>query len=354
MKAAVYHEARHVRVEDVPDPSIVEPTDVIVKTRTTSICGSDLYLYLGEADALVAKGRTTIGHEIVGEVVEVGDNVARFRVGDRITVPYSVSCGTCFSCRVGQTAHCETSGKAIYGFGVAFGDLGGTQAEYVRVPLADGHAEHVPEGITDEQGLFLSCNLPAAVKAVEEAGIAPPQTVAVLGCGPTGLLALHLVLLRGPAKVLAFDKVDHRLQAAKELGAETYNVDQVDPVQAAQEATGGRGVDAVVEFVGRGPAFAAAAAMTRPGGVISGGGVFLEQDFPTSLFDLYFKNLRIHLNGFANAKTRMWEAAQLILAGTIEPSRLLSHRFKLSEAADAFRTFEAKADGVFKVLVTPD
>ena len=353
MKAAVYHGARDVRVEDVPDPAIVETTDMIVRMRSTSICGSDLYLYLGEADALVSKGETTIGHEIVAEVLEVGKDVVRFKIGQRVTFPYSVSCGTCFACRVGQTAHCATSGKAIFGFGVAFGNLGGTQAEYVRVPLADSHAELVPDGITDEQGLFLSCNLPAAVKVVEEAQITAADTVALLGCGPTGLLALHLALQRGPAKVLAFDRVAHRLAMAKQLGADTYDIDAVDPVQVALDATDGRGVDSVIEFVGRGPAFTAAVSMVRPGGIISGGGVFLERDHPVSLFDLYFKNVRVHLNGFANAKTRMWEAARLIAAGRIDPSLLLSHRYTLEQTPEAYRTFEAKQDGVFKTLITP-
>lgn len=352
MKAAVYHGAGDVRVQEVADATIVDPTDLVVKMRTTSICGSDLYLYRGEADALVSKGETTLGHEIVGEVVEVGPRVARFRVGDRITFPYSVSCGTCFLCRVGQTAHCETSGKAIFGYGVAFGNLGGTQAELVRVPLADSHAEVVPEGISDQQGLFLSCNLPAALKAVEEADFGPTDTVAVLGCGPTGLLALQLVLQRGPARVLAFDVVAHRLSLAKDWGAEAHDVQTTDPVEVVRDATHGRGADAVVEFVGRGPAFATAVAMARPGGVISGGGVYLESGFPVSLFDLYFKNLRVHLNGFANAKTRMWEAGQLILEGKVDPSRLLSHQFTLAEVPEAYRIFEARTDGVLKVLVT--
>lgn len=353
MKAAVYHGAGDIRIEEVPDPKLEEPTDLIVCTRTASMCGSDLYLYQGEADDLVRKGATTLGHEICGEVVEVGDAVARFRVGDRVTFPYSVSCGTCFFCRVGQTAHCQTTGKAIYGYGVAFGDLGGSQAEAVRVPLADRHLEHVPDDVSDEAAIFLSCNLPAAVIAVDAASIRPTDTVAIVGCGPTGLLALQLALLRSPRRVLAFDRVQHRLEMAASLGADVVNVDAADPVAAAMDATEGRGVDAAVEFVGRGAGFDLAVAICRPGGVLAGGGVYLERDHPVSLFDLYFKNLQLRLNGFANAKTAMWEAQRLVRSGAIDPTTLLSHRVSLAELPTAAAAFARRDPGVFKLLIRP-
>lgn len=353
MRAAVYHGAGDVRVEDVPDPAITDPHDVIVKTITASMCGSDLYLYNGEVEDMVAPGRTTLGHEICAEVVEVGSGAGRFSVGDRVTFPYSVSCGRCFSCRVGQTAHCETSGKAIYGFGVAFGDLGGSQAEYVRVPLADGHLEHVPDEIDDESALFLSCNLPAALIAVDSAEIAPTDTVAVVGCGPTGLLALQLAQGRTGRKVMALDVVPDRLGAAEQLGATPLDAAQDDVTAAVAEATGGRGVDKVIEFVGRGDAFNLAVSIARPGGVISGGGVYLEPGFPVSLFDMYFKNLQIRLNGFANAATAMWRAGQLISAGIIDPRTVISHRVALADFPKAATAFAARENGVRKVVIRP-
>ncbi len=353
MRAAVYHGAGDVRVQEVPDPTIVDPGDVIVRTTTASMCGSDLYLFNGEVEDMVSPGHTTLGHEICAEVVEVGPGVGRFAVGDRVTFPYSISCGRCFSCRVGQTAHCETSGKAIYGFGVAFGDLGGSQAEFVRVPLADGHLEHVPEDIDDEQALFLSCNLPAAVIAVDSAAILDTDTVAVIGCGPTGLLALQLVLGRSCRTVLALDRVPSRLSAAAKLGARPVDVDHDDVAEIVAEATQGRGVDKVVEFAGRGDAFGQAVTIARPGGVISGGGVYLEPAFPVSLFDMYFKNLDIRLNGFANAATAMWRAGRLISSGVIDPRGVISHRVALADFPKAAKAYAAREDDVLKMVIRP-
>ena len=322
MKAAVYYGAGDVRCTEVPDPKIQEPTDVILRTRTTSICGSDLYIYNGQMDAIVKKGHTTLGY--------------------------------CDFCRLGQTAHCATSRKAIFGYGVAFGDLGGSQAQYVRVPLADAHLEHVPEGISDEQGLFLSCNLPAAIFAVESAQIKPGDHVVVLGCGPTGLLALQLAALFSPARLIAVDLIPHRLECAAQLGAtHTLNVEKENVSDRVMELTGGKGADVVLEVVGQGPAFKMAVSLARPGGTISGIGVYVEQDFGVSLFDMYFKNLTIRLNGFANAKTRMWQAAQLIERGKIDPSRLLSHTFSLEEVDKAYKTFATRSDKALKMLIKP-
>ncbi len=353
MRAAVYHGPKHVEVEEVPDPRIEEPTDVIVKTRASSMCGSDLYLYQGEVPDMVTPGHTTLGHEIAAEVVEVGPDVSRFQVGDRVTFPYSVSCGSCFFCRHGQTAHCATSGKAIYGYGVAFGDLGGSQAEYVRVPLADGHLEKIPESITDDQAVFLSCNLPAAVIAANAADLASEDRVAIVGAGPTGLLALQLAARITDAPPLVLDRVGYRLDRAQELGGEPMNIDEGDTVARVQEATGGLGVDKVIEFAGRGDAFTLATQILRPGGTLAGGGVYLEQDHPVSLFTLYFNNLQLRLNGFANAHTAMAEAAQLVEEGAIDPTTVISHRVGLDDVPAAARSFSERDDGFFKMLIQP-
>ncbi len=353
MRAAVYHGPKHVEVEEVPDPRIEEPTDVIVKTRAASMCGSDLYLYQGEVPDMVTPGHTTLGHEIAAEVVEMGADVRRFSVGDRVTFPYSVSCGSCFFCRHGQTAHCATSQKAIYGYGVAFGDLGGSQAEYVRVPLADGHLEKIPESISDDQAVFLSCNLPAAVIAVDAADLSPEDRVAIVGAGPTGLLALQLATRVAEKPPIVLDRVGYRLERARELGGDPMNIDEGDVVARVQEATDGLGVDKVIEFAGRGDAFTLATQILRPGGTLAGGGVYLEQDHPVSLFTLYFNNLQLSLNGFANAHTAMAEAAQLVEDGVIDPTSVISHRVGLEDVPAAARSFSEREDGFFKMLIRP-
>jgi alcohol dehydrogenase len=353
MRAAVYHGPYDLRVEDVKDATLEAPGDVVVKTLVSSMCGSDLYLYGGEAAPLVVPGSTVLGHEITGEVVEIGSDVGRFRIGDRVTFPYSVACGTCFSCREGQTAHCETTGKAVYGFGPAFGDLVGSHADYVRVPMADLNLEVIPEDIADDAGIFLSCNLPAAVIAVDAAEIAPTDVVAVLGCGPSGLLAVELAALHSPRLILAFDRVPYRLEAARQRRARAFDVDTDEVAEIVAEVTQGRGVDKVIEFVGRGAAFAMAVSIARPGAIISGGGVFLEQDYPVSLYEMYLKNLQIKLNGFANAKMGQWRATRLLQAGKVDPTRLLSHAVTLEELPGAARAFGQRDEGVLKLAIRP-
>ncbi|MBS4730372.1 alcohol dehydrogenase catalytic domain-containing protein [Mycobacterium sp. SM1] len=356
MRAAVYQGPRTVTIENVADPTIQDPGDLIVKTKVASMCGSDLYLFNGEVADLVAPGHTTLGHEICGEVVEVGSAVSQFAVGDRVTFPYSVSCGRCEMCRAGQTAHCLTSGKAIYGFGTAFGDLGGSQAEYVRVPLADAHLEHVPDTIPDEIAPFLSCNLPAATIAVHAAAIEPTDTVALVGCGPTGLLALDLLRRRTDAAVYALDPVAYRRERAEKLGAIALDAgpQAVDTsIQTILDATNGLGVHKVVEFAGRGAGFDLAVALARPGATISGGGVYLERDHPASLFDMFFKNLQLRLNGFANAKTAQWQAMQLIENNVIDPTAVITHRIRLDEFPGAATQFAGREAGFLKMLITP-
>jgi alcohol dehydrogenase len=354
MRAAVYHGPRNVAIEDVPDPKIEAPSDLIVATRVASMCGSDLYLFNGEVEDMVSPGHTTLGHEVCGEVIEVGSAVNRFAIGDRVTFPYSVSCSRCESCRAGQTAHCITTNKSIYGFGTAFGDLGGSQAEYVRVPFADDHLEKVPDSMADDLAPFLSCNLPAAAIAVTAAAIQPTETVAVVGCGPTGLLALELVRQQTHADVFAFDPVAYRRERAEALGATALDANPEateESVQTVLDATSGLGVHKVVEFAGRGSGFDLAVTVARPGATVSGGGVFLERDHPVSLFDMYFKNLQLRLNGFANAKTAQWQAIDLIERKVIDPTSVVTHRIALDDFPSAAVQFAEREPGFLKMLI---
>ena len=223
MKAAVYFGPRDIRCTSIPDSTLGADHEMLVKVTATSICGSDLHLYGGALDPIMIKGKSQTGHELVGEVLDVGKTVGRFKRGDRVSMGYSVSCGHCYMCEVGQTAHCETTQKAVYGFGAPFGDLNGTHAETIVLPHADGHAIKVPHQIPDGAALTLSCNLPAAVIANRLADIQPGENAALIGCGPTGLMALDIALHRGVGIVVAFDTVPHRLASAAQKGAVAIN-----------------------------------------------------------------------------------------------------------------------------------
>jgi len=354
MKAAVYYGPKDVRVEEVPDPKIQNPHEMLVKVQGTSICGSDLHIWRGTLDGIMERGKSRLGHELSGQVVEVGRAVGKFKPGDRVSMAYSASCGGCYMCRVGQTAHCEVTQKAVYGFGTAFGDLNGTHAEYMIIPHADGHAMKVEESLSDEQVLSLSCNLPSALIANRLADIQLGETLAVVGLGPTGLMSLELALKRGPGRVFAFEPVTHRRELAKELfGVEVMDSNEEGAVDKVRQATGGRGVDKVIEIVGTPESLQLSLDLVRPGGTVAAIGVFLSDTFNLNLGDVFLRDLTVHMNGFANVQPFMWEAQRMMLDGVVEPAKFFSHRFSLEQAGEAFRLFGEKADGAHKVLITP-
>lgn len=349
MRAVVYHGPHDLRVTDVPDPMIVDPDDVIVATTATSMCGSDLYLYQGEMPDLAIPGSTILGHEIVGEVVAIGSEVVRFSAGDRVTFPFSVSCGTCHMCSLGMTGHCETSGKAIYGFR----GLAGSHAEFVRVPMAEGHLRQVPHEVDDAAAVLLSCNLPAALIVVDAAGVQRGDVVAVVGAGPTGLLALQILMDRLERPPFVLDKVPHRLEKAALLGGIPIDVGTEPAADIIAEATDGAGVDAVVEFAGRGDAFDLATSILRPGGVLSGGGVYrVETAHPTSLGMLFANDLQIRLNGLANVLPEIDRAMSLITDGAFDHRVVFSHQVDLEGVPTAAEAFSRREEGFHKMLVT--
>lgn len=353
MKAAVYYGPRDIRVDEVEEPKINAPHEMLVKVRATSICGSDLHIYRGTLDAIMERGKSRVGHELSGEVAEVGDEVGNFKAGDRVSMAYSASCGECYTCRVGQTAHCETTQKAVYGFGTAFGDLNGTQADYLVIPHADAHAMKVAPDLSDEQVLTLSCNLPSAVIANRLADVQPGETLALVGLGPTGLMSLGLAVKRGPGRVFAFDPVAHR----REYAHKSYGVEVLEPgeesVQQVREATGGRGADKVIEVVGTPESLQLSLDLVRPGGTVAAIGVFTSDRFNLNLADVFLRDISLHMNGFANVQPFMWEAQRLLLEDVVDVSSLFTHRFALKQADEAFRVFADKEDGVHKVLIQP-
>ena len=354
MKAAVYFGPRDVRAVEVEDPVIQKDHEILVRVRATSICGSDLHIYRGTLDGIMVRGHSRLGHELSGEVVEVGKAVGNFKPGDRVTMAYSASCGECYMCRVGQTAHCETTNKAVYGFGTAFGDLNGTQAEYMVIPYADAHALKVDPSLTDAQALTLSCNLPSAVIANRLADIQPGETLAVVGLGPTGLMSLELAIRRGPGRVFAFDPVPYRRSyAAQKFGVATYDPYDPGALEAVRSATKGRGVDKVIEVVGTPESLQLSLDLVRPGGTVAAIGVFTTNQFNLDLADVFLRDISVHMNGFANVQPFMWEAQRLMLEGVVDPAPLFTHTFSLEQVGEAYRVFNDKLDGVMKVLIQP-
>ena len=333
MKAAVYYGPKDIRATEVGDPVLTEDHAMLVEVSATSICGSDLHLYRGALDPIMEKGRSQTGHELIGVVREVGARVGNFQPGDRVSMAYSCSCGECYMCRVGQTAHCETTQKAVYGFGVPFGDLNGTHAEALVLPHADAHVIKVPEAIPDAAALTLSCNLPSAIIANNLADIQPGETVALVGAGPTGLMTLDLSLNRAPGKVVVLDKVRHRLAAAEKKGAVAINVndDDDDWKEQALAECDARGFDKVVEVVGYPETLQMALDLVRPGGTIAAIGVFCDQEFNLVLADVFLRDISLHMNGFANVRPFMWEGLRLLERGVIDPGEYFSHEFRLDD-----------------------
>jgi alcohol dehydrogenase len=353
MKAAVYYGPEQIRATEIADAAIKADHEMLVKVTATSICGSDLHLYRGALDPIMEKGKSQTGHELLGEVLQVGKSVGRFKKGDRVSMAYSCSCGHCYMCEVGQTAHCETTQKAVYGFGVPFGNLNGTHAEAMVIPHADAHTVHVPKSISDAAGLTLSCNLPSAIIANKLADIQPGESVALVGCGPTGLMTLDIALQRGPGRVVVLDKVAHRLEAARKKGAVVIDAGQPDWKEKALAECGGRGFDKVIEVVGYPETLQMCLDIVRPGGTVAAIGVFTDGAFNLNLADVFLRDITLHMNGFANVQPYMWEGLRLLERGIVKPDQYFSHTFALADVDQAYATFHTKSDNAMKVLIRP-
>ncbi|MDX1388885.1 MAG: alcohol dehydrogenase catalytic domain-containing protein, partial [Acidobacteriota bacterium] len=287
MQALTFHGKKTIRLEQVPDPGLREPTDVIVKVRLTAICGSDMHVY-HERETGLDDG-TIMGHEFVGKVVETGSDVASLTTGTRVVSPFTTSCGRCHYCAIGLTARC-VSGQ-LYGWVEKGQGLHGAQAEYVRVPMADSTLMPIPEGVTDDEALLAGDVLSTGFFCAQMAGVTPQGVYAIVGCGPVGLMAAIGAREQGAGKLFAIDRVPERLAMAESFGASPVNAATDDPVDAILEATEGRGADAVLEAVGSPSAGRLAYDLVRPGGTISVVGVHNEEGFAFSPADAYDKNL---------------------------------------------------------------
>src|SRR5579859_1088940 len=277
MKMAVYRGERHVEVADVPKPAVVKSGDALVRVTVAGVCGSDLHIYEGRVPGCEGWG---MGHEFVGVVEQVGPEVHRFKPGDRVVSSFYIACGHCEYCRRGWTNQCVERGA--FGYGEFFGALGGAQAEFITVPLADTTLEAIPDGITDEQAIFVGDILATGFFAAERAEIKPGDSVAVIGAGPVGLLAVMTAQLFGPARVFCVDMVPERLSLAEELGAVPINATEANPVEAIKARTGGHGADSSIECVGLMASVETALGAVRGGGTVSMVGVPAKAtaDFP--------------------------------------------------------------------------
>jgi threonine dehydrogenase-like Zn-dependent dehydrogenase len=387
MKANCWMGTRHVEVTDVPDPTILNPRDAIIRITNTAICGSDLHLFNGWIPTM--KKGDVIGHEFMGEVVETGKSVTNLRKGDRVVVPFPIACGHCLQCDREMYSLCENTNPnawmaeklwgyspcGIFGYSHMLGGYPGGQAEYARVPFADFGPIKVPEELSDEQVLFLSDIFPTGYMAADMCGIQPGDVVAVFGCGPVGQMAIKSAYLLGAERVIAIDRFDYRMRIARErAGAETLDYEEVDVPEALREMTGGRGPDHCIDAVGleghapgmhgaydrvktsmmletdRPPALRQAIMACRSGGTVSVAGVYggFIDKFPIGA--IVNRSLTIR-SGQCHVQRYMRPLLQRIQNGEIDPSFIITHRLSLDQAADGFDMFMNKEDECLKVVL---
>jgi threonine dehydrogenase-like Zn-dependent dehydrogenase len=379
MRALVYEGPYRVRVREKPDPRIEHPDDVILRVTRSAICGSDLHLFHGFVpDTRVG---TTFGHEFTGVVEELGPSVRTLRRGDRVLVPFNISCGTCFYCSRGLFGDCESSNPSndlasgVYGYSHTTGGYDGGQAEYVRVPFADVGPMKIPEDLEDEDVLLLTDVLPTGYQGAEMGGVREGDTVVVLGCGPVGLAAARSAWLLGARRVISVDRVEARLRFAERwAGAETVDLREVgDPVPLLRELTGGRGADVCIDAVGleasgsgaqtllgrklklvAGSAIALAWAIhaVRKGGTVSIVGVYGPPANLVPIGAAMNKGLTLRM-AQANVKRYLPHLLEHVRAGRLDGRGLVTHRFPLEHAARAYEMFDAKEDGCVKCVLLP-
>jgi threonine dehydrogenase-like Zn-dependent dehydrogenase len=345
MRAVVLRGPEEVAVEEVPDAGVPGPDGLLLRVERTAICGSDLHLYHGP----MGVPGVHLGHEFIGTVEEIGSQVSSVAKGDRVLVSGVIGCGTCPACRAGDVVVCANSGTRVFGTQL---DLAGGQAEAVAVPAADASVVKVPEGISDEQAVLLTDILPTGFLGAQRADITPGDVVVVIGLGPVGVFAVQCAQLYGPSRILAVDMVPDRLARAAELGAEPIDASDGNTVAKVFEATGGRGAAAVIEAVGADQSISDAIMCAAPGGTISVVGVNLNLGLPFPMPIALYKRLTFRVT-LASIPATWPELFPLVASGRLHPEDVFTHRMGLSEAAEGYRIFNAREDGVLKVLLDP-
>ena len=346
MRAVQYFGSKDVRVQDARDPTIEEPTDAILRVTSAAICGTDLHIYHDKTPG--AEPGMIIGHEFAGVVEGVGPAVRDIEPGMRCVSAMYTACGRCASCLNGNHRGCPWF--MMFGAGPLAGDLAGGQADRVRVPLADMTLAPIPDGLSDEDVLFVGDILSTAYSGLVAGGIRPGDTVAVVGAGPLGQLVVACAPLLGAGTVLAIDLVDERLKQAAELGAIPVDAREGDPLDAVFDVTNNQGADIVVEAVGAEASVATAFTLPRVNGRIVLLGVLVEEPFPVTAGELFLRGLSVSAV-IGNPFSYRSELIRLIEAGRLSPARIVSHTMPLEDAAEAYRMFDAKE--ATKIVLKP-
>src|SRR5438874_6361909 len=385
MKAAVFHKPGNVQIDEVPDPRIEHPEDILLQVTSTAICGSDLHIYNG---FLPQKEPITLGHEFMGIVEETGDKVTKLKKGDRVVVPFPVACGHCFFCQDGLPGHCENSnpekygpegalldqkGGGLFGYTDLYGGYQGGQAEFVRVPYANFGPRIVDDRFRDEEVLFLTDIFPTGWSAVDWAGIRGGETVAVFGCGPVGLMAQKIAWIRGAGRVIGVDRLPYRLSVAERTArSETVNFEEENVVDKIRDLTQGRGADVCIDAVGleahRGlkdklaniahmqagsiSALELCISAVRRGGVVSVVGVYGMPYDAFPLGQIFDKGIKLAF-GQAPVQKYIDELIGILERGEIKLDDIISHNLPLEKAPDAYRIFRDKEDDCVKVVLKP-
>jgi threonine dehydrogenase-like Zn-dependent dehydrogenase len=346
VRAVVYEDVGRVAVADVSDPELVEPDDAVIRVTLSAICGSDLHFFHGKAP--LDRGEQ-IGHEAVGVVERVGPSVERVRPGDRVVVSFVIACGTCWFCKAGQTQLCEDFRNL--GAGILGGDLGGAQAELLRVPHADTNLLALPSGLDDERALFLGDILTTGVYGARVGDVGPGDSVAVVGAGPVGFFAIQAALARGAGRVLALDLLPDRLALAERVGAEPVDVGSTHPQMAVAERTDDRGADVVIEAVGHPSAFETAIDVVRRGGRVAVVGMYTSETTEVPMGIWWARALDVRFAGVCPVHAWWGTALEEVMGGRIDPLPVISHRLALEEAALGYELFASRR--ATKVLLVP-